>query len=96
MPKTPQSVGLIIGKAPRSYLIELLEAADSLCGYMQAFLEALKQSKCPRCNGSGCAPYVGGDIDDDPCPTCDGTGFNQELGTISADGHAFELAKALV
>jgi DnaJ-class molecular chaperone len=47
-------------------------------GLAQELAAKLKATKCTTCNGTGLAPYIGGDDDEIPCWTCDGDGFKPD------------------
>lgn len=68
-----------LDKCARSYVVKRLESSKGLCGYESDLLDALRDSYCAECSGSGHAPYVGGDDDEAPCRDCDGTGFVCDL-----------------
>lgn len=64
---------LHISVGERHVLLEGLSGLDF--GFARDVEEKLRATCCSGCCGSGFAPYVGGDDDEDPCDRCQGSGW---------------------
>lgn len=67
-------MGLIeLSKGERYVILEGLKGLQY--NFAQEVMKKLEATRCEGCNGSGLAPYVGGDDDETPCARCGGSGF---------------------
>jgi hypothetical protein len=69
----PEGVMVRLTKGQRAVIQDGLRRLSY--NFAQEVYDYLETTKCERCRGTGLAPYVGGDDDDDPCVSCHGTGF---------------------